>query len=397
VDKQKKSLLIVGAGASGIVAAISAQRRGAEVTLVDRMPQPGRKILACGAGRCNLLNERLDDSFYNEEARPLVRSVLSRFDKKAIRDFFSDLGLAMYAEGERIFPVTNQSASVLQVLSIEMKRLGIAVRQNFEAVQIETRPEGFAVKASNGAAIQCAKLIIAAGGKSYPDLGSNGSGFALARGLGHSIVEPVPAAVPLVVKDAFCHALQGQRIDAQVQVFIDGRKVCSQDGDLLFTRYGLSGTAILDVSRHVSIALHRKAGCAVELVVDMVPFMPHGVLKDELTRRFKKGMTGTDVLAGILPEKMALAYKPFLAPAAPDDLVPVLKARKFKVSGTRGWDEAEFTAGGIATDEIDHGTLESKIRKGVYFCGEVMDVDGKRGGYNLAWAWASGFTAGLAQ
>jgi len=397
VHKQKESILIVGAGASGMVAAISAKRRGADVYIVDRMPQPGRKLLACGAGRCNLLNERLDESFYNEEARPIVKSVLSRFDKTAMQDLFADLGLVMRVEDGRVFPVTNQSSSVLRVLSIEMKRLGLAARTDFEVAQVGARSGGFEVKASNGAAMRCAKLIIAAGGKSYSDLGSNGSGFTLARALGHSIIEPVPAAVPLVVKDSFCHNLQGQRIDAQVEVLIEGRKVCSRSGELLFTRYGLSGTAALDVSRHISVALHRKGGRAVDLVVDMVPFLRHGALKDELSRRFQKGISEADVLAGILPDKFVLAYKPLLKSAAVDDLVAGLKTRKFKVSGTRGWNEAEFTAGGISTDEVDHATLESKIQRGVYFCGEVLDVDGERGGYNLAWAWASGFVAGLAQ
>ena len=397
MHKQKESILIVGAGASGIVAAISAKRCGADVLIVERMAQPGRKILACGAGRCNLLNNHLDESFYNEAARPLVRSVLSRFGRTAINDFFSDLGLVMYAEGDRIFPVTNQSSSVLQVLSVEMKRLGIVIRPDFDVMHIEGAANGFAVRASNGAAVQCTKIIVASGGKSYPDLGSNGSGFVLARSLGHSVVEPVPAAVPLIVKDAFCHALQGQRIVAQVQVLINGRKVCSQEGDLLFTRYGVSGTAIFDVSRHISIALHRRSGCTAELVVDMVPFMQSGVLKNELARRFKKGIPETDMLSGILPDKFNRAYKPLSRRDAIDGLVAGLKARKFSVSGTRSWNEAEFTAGGVATDEIDHATLESKMKRGVYFCGEVLDVDGKRGGYNLAWAWASGFTAGFAQ
>jgi predicted Rossmann fold flavoprotein len=396
VRKQKESVLIVGAGASGIAAAISAARRGAEVTIVDRMAQPGRKVLVCGAGRCNLLNDRLDESFYNEAARPLVRSVLGTFGKTAIQGFFSDLGLSMYSEAGRVFPVTDQASSVLRVLSVEMKRLGIAARPSFEAALIETRPEGFAVKSSGGAVIECAKLIVAAGGKSYPKLGSDGSGFELARSIGHSIVEPVPAAVPVVVKDALCHTLQGQRVRAQVQVFIDGRQACSREGDLLFTRYGLSGTAILDVSRDISVALHRDSGRKAELLVDMVPFMQTGALKDELARRFKKDIPAGDILAGIVPDKFDLAFKPLLRRDMIDGLVAGLKARKFAVSGTRGWDEAEFTAGGIATDEIDHGTLESKIQRGVYFCGEVLDVDGERGGYNLAWAWASGFTAGLA-
>ncbi len=361
VHKHKESICIIGAGASGIVAAISAKRRGAEVMIVDRMAAIGRKILACGAGRCNLLNERLDESFYNNAGQPLVKSVLAQFGKAAITDFFSDIGLVMYTEGERIFPVTNQAASVLQVLANEMKRLAIVPQNNFEVTQIEKTADGYVVRGKNGASLRCTKLIVAAGGKSYPDLGSNGSGFVLARQLGHSIVEPVPAAVPLIVKDAFCHQLQGQRIVAGVQVMIDGCKAGRLEGDLLFTRYGVSGTAILDVSRQVSVALHRNAGVPVRLVVDLVPFMQPDVLKDEIFRRFKHGIPGEDILAGLLPDKFNRAFRPLVRHDAIDLLVTQLKGKEFIVSGTRGWNEAEFTAGGISTDEIDHAIRQASV------------------------------------
>jgi predicted Rossmann fold flavoprotein len=361
------------------------------------MPQMGKKILVCGAGRCNLLNERLDGSFYNETAQPLVKSVLNRFGKKAIQDFFSELGLVTYSEEGRIFPVTNQASSVWQVLSLELKKLKIEPQYDFDVQAIGKDPDGFIVRGRGAKSIQCSKIILAAGGKSYPSLGANGSGFTLASDLGHSIVEPVPAAVPLVVKDVFCHALQGQRIRARVKAVINGLPAQEDEGDLLFTRYGLSGTAVLDVSRDISIAMHRPGNAKVELVIDMAPFMDREALKSELIRRFKKGVNAQDVLAGILPDKFSRAYKPHIRYDAIDMAVSQLKEKKFTVSGTRGWNEAEFTAGGVSTDEIDHATLGSKKCSQLYLCGEVIDVDGNRGGYNLAWAWASGFVAGLTQ
>ena len=397
MHKQNNSVLIIGAGASGIVAAISAARSGAKVTIVERMPLMGKKILICGAGRCNLLNERLDGSFYNQAGQPLVKSVFSKFGKKAIQDFFSELGLVTYSEQGRIFPLTYQASSVWQVLALELQRLKIEPQYEFDVEAIEKVPGGFIVRARGAKSIQCSKLILAAGGKSYPSLGANGSGFTLAEKLGHSIIEPVPTAVPLVVKDAFCHILQGQRISAQVKSVINGRVSQEVTGDLLFTRFGLSGTAVLDVSREISIAMHRSGPAKVELVVDLVPFMDRDSLKSELVGRFKKFDNAQDVLAGILPDKFCGAYKSLLCKDAIDDAVSRLKQRKFTVSGTRGWNEAEFTAGGVSTDEIDHATLESKKIEQLYLCGEVVDVDGKRGGYNLAWAWASGFVAGLLQ
>jgi len=361
------------------------------------MPQMGKKILVCGAGRCNLLNERLDGSFYNETAQPLVRSVFGKFGKTDIQDFFSELGLVTHSEEGRIFPVTDQASSVLKVLSLELKRLGIAPQYDFEAAQIHKGAGGFTVRGKRGEELQCSKLILASGGKSYPALGSNGSGFILAGRLGHSILEPVPAAVPLVVKDIFCQVLQGQRIRANVKAFINGRIAQEQTGDLLFTRYGLSGTAVLDVSREISIAMHRSGSAKVELAVDMVPFMDQEALKSELILRFKKFENAQDALAGILPDKFSRAYKHLLRLDSIDMAVSQLKEKKFTVSGTRGWNEAEFTAGGIPADEINHATLESKKCSQLYLCGEVLDVDGNRGGYNLAWAWASGFVAGLTQ
>jgi predicted Rossmann fold flavoprotein len=293
--------------------------------------------------------------------------------------------------------VTDQASSVLKVLSLELKRLGINPQYDFEAAQIYKGADGFTIRGKRGEELQCSKLILAAGGKSYPALGSNGSGFILAGQLGHSILEPVPAAVPLVVKDIFCQVLQGQRIRANVKAFINGRLAQEQTGDLLFTRYGLSGTAVLDVSRELSIAMHRSGNVKVGLVVDMVPFMDREALKSDLILRFKKFENAQDALAGILPDKFIRAYKHLLRHDAIDMAVSQLKEKKFTVSGTRGWSEAEFTAGGIPADEIDHATLESKKCSQLYLCGEVLDVDGNRGGYNLAWAWASGFVAGLTQ
>lgn len=397
MNKYKGSVCIIGAGASGIVAAISAKRRGADVLLVDRMDRIGKKILACGAGRCNLLNERLDESFYNEAARALVGSVLARFGLPLIKDFFRDIGLAMHTEAGRVFPATGQSSSVLQVLSLQLKRLGIKVLTGFSVARIEGQTGGFIVRADNGGCVECKKIIVAAGGKSYPKLGSDGSGLRLAQSLGHSIIEPVPAAVPLITKDPLCQAVQGQRITAVVQAVIDGRVADRCEGDLLFTRYGVSGTAILDVSRQISVALHRRSGSKAVLVADLVPFKAADELKSEIARRRKQGFPPEAFLAGILPEKFDRPYRPLAAGVTPDALVSGLKEKRFQVSGTRGWNEAEFTAGGVSTGEIDHMTLESTRERGVYFCGEVIDVDGNRGGYNLAWAWASGFVAGLTQ
>ena len=402
-------LAVVGAGAAGLVAAISAARRGASVAVVERLPWIGKKILATGGGRCNLLNSGLSPSAYTSSAPGLVASVLDRFGRAEIRAFFEELGLRLQTDNEgRVYPLTNQAASVLKVLEREIGRLGVGVINRFEVERIERVAERFRISASDGRTVESRAVVIAGGGRSYPALGSNGSCYGLAVSLGHAVVRPVPSAVPLVVRDRMCHLLQGQRLRVRAESRIGGRTGQTAEGELLFAQYGLSGTAILDVSESVSIALNRDGRRDVLAVVDFLPTMTAGELSGELARRLKAGWTPDDLTSGLLPEKFSLFFPPISREAGcvPDRediddvarrLAALLKAREFNVQATRGWNEAEFTSGGVDAREVKPGTLESKLRRGLYFAGEVLDVQGGRGGYNLAWAWASGFVAGLAE
>jgi len=387
---------VIGGGASGIISAISAARSGKGVVICERMHQCGKKILASGNGRCNLLNERLDPSYYNPASRPLVRSVFNRFNKDGIKDFFRFLGLELYSEPDgRVFPATNQAASVMRILEIEMRRLSTPVELSFDTANISDSKGGFTVASKSGKKIFCGSLILAGGGRSYPALGADGSAYRLAAHFGHKIIEPIPAAVPLTAKDAMCHILQGQKIFANAIAMIDGKPASAASGDLLFTKYGLSGTAILDISDCMSVALNRHHEKDAAVAVDLVPFMDEEVLVAEIAKRIEKGWQAQDMLAGILPNKFGLALKDLLATKDAMKIARGLKNRRFDITGTRGWNEAEFTAGGIDTDEVKESTLESKLKKGLYFAGEILDVNGARGGYNLAWAWASGFVAGM--
>jgi predicted Rossmann fold flavoprotein len=385
---------VTGGGAAGITAAIALARRGQAVVICERNSRPGRKILASGNGRCNLLHDDLSEKHYNPAAGNLVKSVFSRYGKPAILDFFSGLGLHVYSQNGRIFPVTNQSSSVLKVLELELARLKIPIEYNFYCTGIVPQEDSFSIVSSSGQSIVCSQVVLAGGGQTYPALGSDGSLYAISRQLGHSIVAPVPSAVPLVVKDNLCHLLQGQRISAGVKSIIDGREGREINGELLFTQYGLSGSCILDISREVSIALNRQRRSETFICVDLIPFMSRQQLKNELRQRRKSGLAAGDMLAGILPDKFGKALKSLFISDNIDAALDSLKARRFKVSATRGWNEAEFTSGGIDTREVDMGTLESKLVKGLYFAGEILDVDGERGGYNLGWAWASGLAAG---
>lgn len=387
--------IVIGGGAAGIVAAISAARAGGSVVICEKMPQLGRKILASGNGRCNLLNDDLRPEFYNATARTLVETIFRKFNKSRMLSFFENLGLKTYSREGRIFPVTNQAASVLKVLEMELQRLSVPVEYNFNCSAISSSRNGIIISSQDGKEISGTKIIITGGGKTYPAFGADGNIYEIARTLGHTIIEPIPCAVPLVVKDNLCFLLQGQRILARVHSIIDGKTGESIPGELLFTRYGLSGTCILDVSEEISLALHRQHKNDVSLVVDMVPFMEKEELRNIIVRRRKGKVAAEDLLAGILPNKFGAVLKSIPEKDDIDAIITSLKERHFKISGTRGWNEAEFTGGGVAVAEVNPETLESRIKKNVYFAGEILDVNGKRGGYNLAWAWASGWVAGL--
>ncbi len=392
---QKFDVAVIGGGASGILAAISAKRAGKSVVICEKNPRLGKKLLVSGSGRCNLANEDLTEAHYNPDARLLVKSIFTQFGIKEIDRFFSQIGLKLYSQNGRIFPVTNQAASVLKLLEMELARQEVILELGFEAVKIAHSKKGFVVSAKNNRSLSCDKLIISVGGKAYPALGSEGGGYNLAKQLGHSIIEPVPSAVPLEVKDKICHILQGQKISAKAWSVIDEVKNPQVEGDVLFTKYGLSGTAILDVSQEISLALNRLKRGEVFVCLDLIPFMAKDALEKELYKRVEENIADEDILVGILPNKFAVAFKDLFSVRDIEKAVSELKNKKFKVTATRGWNEAEFALGGVKVSEVKEPTLESKIVPGLYLAGEILDVTGKRGGYNLAWAWASGFIAGL--
>jgi hypothetical protein len=407
--RDRVDIAVVGGGAAGLAAAISAARRGASVSVLERLTGLGKKILATGGGRCNLLNASLAASSFTSTDPGLVASVLARCGRDEIRAFFEDLGLRLQTDDAgRIYPATNQAASVLKVLEPEAGRRGIALDTQFDVNRIEPAAGLFRIVAVDGRRIEAGAVVLTGGGKSYPALGSNGSGHRLAAALGHSIVTPVPSAVPLVVKVRMCHVLQGQRMRVRIESRVGGRTRQEAAGELLFAQYGLSGTAVLDVSESLSVAINRDGRRDASVVVDFLPFTSLKEAEQEFSRRLAAGWRPKDLGSGLLPEKFSNFLPQLLredafeiesgdAAGAGRRLAAALKAKEFPVQGTRGWNEAEFTSGGVDAREAKHRTLESKLRPGLYLAGEVLDVQGGRGGFNLAWAWSSGFVAGLTE
>lgn len=425
-------LVVIGGGAAGIMSAISAKRSKPElsVCIIDRTYALGRKILVCGAGRCNITNVNLDkqieNRFYSTIKTDLIKNIFSKFGLKDIENFFHDLGIELYVERKtnigKVFPITDQAKTVTVLLESELKRLGVKIFLNTEVIDINKVDDKFEVKVKpvllndrqkkeyaeqkeikEGEVIFSKYLLLSAGGKTYPALGSNGTGYTLAEKLGHTIIHPVPSALPLVVENNPFKEISGQKLEAEVISIIDGKKVKSSIDDLMYTDYGLSGPSILNISREISIELNRNTSSKkCEVVINLFPNKSKEEVKNILEQRIKKrpNTNFQEILYGILPNKVADYYAKKLnlynktIDAVTEDILNILTNFKVTIISTRSWNEAEFTSGGIKTDEINQETLESLKVSNLYFAGEILDVDGDVGGFNLSWAWSSGNVAG---
>ncbi|MBI4678381.1 MAG: NAD(P)/FAD-dependent oxidoreductase [Elusimicrobia bacterium] len=401
---------VIGGGASGLVTAITAARRGASVTLFEASPRLGRKILASGGGRCNLGNARLGPDHYHGSDREFVRRVLSRFGNGESRRFFEGLGLMLVQEPDgRLFPRSGQAKSVLAVLEAGLNLAGVAVERGCEVSAVRPlghgpRPGGFSVETAKHGALEFDRVVLSCGGASYPQLGGGGRGYSLARALGLSVVEPTPALVPLVSKDAWIRRLQGIRVQAGIAAQVEGKTIAASQGELLFTAYGISGPAALDLSRKVCRALvrHPKVDCFLNLFPEFLAF--------DLDRLFRSRLesmgpvAGGTFLRGMLPERVAEVFLSGLGRGisshepVSEEAVLLLARRtsrwRFVVTGHRPWDEAMVSAGGVKLAEIHPETMESKTRRGLHVAGELLDADGDSGGYNLHFAWATGSICG---
>jgi len=429
MSKNTYDLVIIGGGAAGIMTAISAKRHSPElkVAIVDRTFALGRKILVCGAGRCNITNVNLEKSvathYYGADPS-FISSIFTKFSYDDLLHFFSDLGIELYVERKKdigkMFPITNQASTVTTLLEDELQRLGVDIFLNTEVKKIERveigREDGFEIDALTTEKDETAGtkhafiskyLVLSAGGKTYPALGSNGSGYSLAESLGHTIITPVPSALPLVAKNPLSQALQGMKLEMEVTSEIEGKIIKTRTDDVMFTQYGLSGPAILNVSREISIHLNRDRKREATLYLNFFPAQTAPKVMFVLASRWRKrGDQAVErSLYGLLPNKVADAVvvesgiqkgtsTSSLSMQDKDRLVKLLTKYTVRVTGTRGWNEAEFTAGGVDTKEVKE-TLESKKVPNLYFCGEILDVDGDVGGFNLSWAWSSGWVAGM--
>ena len=402
-------VLVIGAGAAGLLAGGRAAECGGKVLILEKMRQPGQKLLITGKGRCNITNNAPVSEFIKHvyPNGKFLRNTFSQFFSKDIIELLQKYGTeATLERGGRYFPTSNKSADVLNALLKWVSELDVEIRCGEKVEKIVTEDNQVRGVISNGKFIQANRVILAAGGKSYPGTGSTGDGYELAKQAGHSVVPARPALVSLETEGDVAQKLQGLNLkNAKAVVWVNGKKAGEDFGEMLFTHFGLSGPIILTLSRIVVDELQKKNN--VEITIDLKPALDEQKLDNRLIRDLNEH--GKKKLGNIfrnwLPSSMIPVFIELLeldvekeyhqvSAAERKKIRYLLKNLRFKMTGHRSFKEAIITAGGIPTKEIYPKTMESKLTKGLYFAGEVIDMDAETGGYNLQIAWSTGWTAG---
>lgn len=404
-------ILVIGAGPAGLLAAGRAAELGGKVLVLEKMQFPGRKLLITGKGRCNITNDATIDEF--------IKHVFpnGRFLRNAFSQFYSDdiIGLlkqygveSTLERGGRYFPASNKSKDVLDALLKWTKKLKVGIRCGYRVEKLLIEDGVIKGILANGQDFRAGKVVLATGGKSYSSTGSNGEGFELARRVGHSITSPMPSLVPIETEGEIAPQLQGLNLkNVRAVVWVNGKKIGEDFGEMVFTHFGLSGPIILTLSRLIVAELQKKN--KVEISIDLKPALDEQKLDKRLLRdldeRGKKKVG--NIFRNWLPASMIPVFLDLLGLDPKKEghqitskerkqIRSLLKNLRFKVKNHRSFKEAIITAGGISTREIAPKTMESKIISGLYFAGEMIDIDAETGGYNLQIAYSTGWLAGNA-
>lgn len=392
---------VIGGGASGMAAALaSSEGEENQVILMERQTRVGRKLQATGNGRCNLSNLRTGESHYHGQTPDFSRFALDRFPPEETLRWFSSLGLYTVAEpGGRVYPYSDQANSVVDILRFALERPNIQVKLGFEVEKIKKTREGFLVT-SGEETLFCDRLIVACGGLAGSKLGGTMSGYKLLRSLGHRCTKLRPNLVQIKADWSSLPALKGIRANCRAEILHDGKVFASSLGELQFTQYGLSGPVMFEVSRDVC-----QGGGEWLCRLDFLPELEEETLKAMLLWRRETALPAGELLTGILHNRLGriLTQAAGISGNRPisglsdwelGQVAKTVKAFSVVLTEPLGMDSAQVTAGGILTEAFDEKTMESRIVPGLYACGEVLDIDGDCGGYNLQWAWSSGRLAG---
>ena len=404
------NVIVVGGGAAGMMAAVFAARNGQNVQLLEKNEKLGKKLFITGKGRCNITNAAdIEDLFTAVTSNPkFLYSGFYSFTNQQVIDFFEELGVKTKIErGERVFPVSDHSSDVIAAFSRELKSLGVSVSLHTEVRELLCEQDKVCgVLLTNGKKMKADAVIVATGGISYPSTGSTGDGYRFAKETGHRVTELLPSLVPMEVRQWYAKELQGLSLRNIEICITDGKKKLYEEfGEMLFTHYGVTGPVILSASSVVGKTLRKKE---LTLHIDLKPALSEEQLDKRILREFDANHNKQykNSIDSLFPAKL----KPVmieLSEIEPEKkvneitkeerqrLVHLIKDFTMTLTGLRGYNEAIITKGGVSVKEIDPGTMESKKMKGLYFAGEVLDLDAVTGGYNLQIAWSTGYLAGM--
>ena len=405
-------LIVIGSGAAGMMAAITAARNGKKVLLLEKLSKIGAKLKATGGGRCNLTNTLDNETFMSRFGRDgkFMMPALDAFDHTALIAFFKEIGVESHApDGFRVFPVTHSSSTIIDAMQQEMARLGVEVRCSQKVIALSCSDPGISAVETMTDRYPADHVVVATGGKGYPVLGAEGDGYTLAESVGHKVTEVFPAMMPLKTKERWVANCTADTI-AKVTMRVDMKKYkkLKAQGDLIFTKSGIRGPVVLDFSREITPLLSKYEE------VPVLMNLTKGMNEEQIRAHFKKVLEKEphqNVLAlmkTLLPESVSLELcrsaeaNPTvglnkLSGQVRDKLIKLLAWTPLTVNGHDGFKMAMITRGGIVLKEIDPYTMQSRKCNGLYFCGEVMNLDGPCGGYNLQWSFASGYVAGKLQ
>ncbi len=393
-------MVIIGGGASGMMAALSAGRQGYKTLLIEKNNKLGKKILATGNGRCNFTNVFASSKDYNSD---FVLGALSVLSVKDTLKLFDDLGLMKLEEGQgRCYPASEQAQSIMDVIEEELKRLKVEILYEKE-VRLVTKNNGlFKLDFTDSSSLISKNVIVATGGISLPQSGSTGDGYTIAKTFGHSITSLVPSLTRLKLKHQYLNEMSGVRFTNNLKLISDNQVIDEVYDDVIFNKTGISGLGILSLSKQANFSVNANKKTTV--VVRLVDSNQETLLKRFNRLSYKTvfnglvGLINKKLIIPVLEEAGIKNYNRAVSSLNKQEvkkLIKILLGFEFEVIGSDGFDDAQVTSGGVNLEEVNKTTLESLLVEGLYFTGEVLDIDGKSGGYNLQWAWSSGFLAGL--
>ena len=385
---ENPQVIVVGGGAAGLTAAIVAAQNGATVTVLEQNENPGRKICVTGNGRCNLTNKNMQPEIFRGEHPEIAQSVLKQFSMEDTLDFFEQMGVAFVDRDGWVYPRSNQAKCVPELMLQKARFLKVKIKTREKVKDIYQENGRWKVQ-TEGWTYESDRVILANGSSASQVPGSDGSGYTIAENLGHRIIRPLPALTGLRCKGNAFSSWAGVRTEGEVTLLLDGQPLYKERGELQLTDYGVSGIPVFQLSRYAVRALEegKKAEISISFFPEYTP--------EELTRLLNKRrelcpyQSEAELLIGLLPDKLIRTFR------KQKNLIQTLTSYRLTVKGSTGLEQAQVCSGGVDTTQINTETLESRIHKGLYFAGEILDIDGPCGGYNLQWAWSSGAVAGL--